>query len=157
MVTVSTAASRLAATHAANLQILAAARAALAELEDMDPGDVTANQRAAAEMALADALELPGNEDAPENQPPSEPDPAPMASVTIPDAMYSDEDNAPEAGTHEIAASDSATNNGVIFSCPADGEDCVVTVAADGTTSSTGGEASAELTDDATVQVAQAK
>ena len=157
MVSVSTEATRQAAVEAANQQTLADARAALAALDAMDPGDVTANQRAAAEMALANALALPGNEDAPENQPDPTPPPAPVASVMVPDAMYLDADNAPAAGTHMIPAGESATNNGVVFSCPADGDACEVEVAADGSVTSTGGEATAALSNAATLQVTQAK
>ena len=84
--------------------------------------------------------------------------PPPMVSeVTIPDAMYLDEENAPMAGSMTIAAGASYTTNGVIFSCPAGGMACDVEVKDDGTVTSTGGEATAALTDDAVVQVAQAK
>ena len=86
-----------------------------------------------------------------------EPTPRPTAMVTIPDAMYLDEDNAPMAGTTMISAGEMATNNGVIFMCPAGGDDCEVTVAADGSATSTGGAATATLSADAMVQVAQAK
>ena len=75
----------------------------------------------------------------------------------IPDAMYLDEDNAPAAGSMTIAAGDSYTNNGVMFSCPAGGDACEVEVMDDGSVTSTGGEATAMLTSDAMVQVAQAK
>ena len=85
------------------------------------------------------------------------PMPPPTASVMIPDAMYLDEDNAPAAMTHMIAAGEMATNNGVVFSCPADGDDCEVEVMADGTVTSTGGAATAALSADAMTQVAQAK
>ena len=85
------------------------------------------------------------------------PMPPPTASVMIPDAMYLDEDNAPAAMTHMIAAGEMATNNGVIFSCPAGGDACEVEVMADGSVTSTGGEATAALSADAMVQVAQAK
>ena len=88
--------------------------------------------------------------------PPTPPAPTPVA-VTVPDAMYLDEDNAPMAGSMSIAAGDSYTNNGVTFSCPAGGDACEVEVMDDGTATSTGGEAMAALTDDAMVQVAQAK
>ena len=85
------------------------------------------------------------------------PMPLPTAEVTIPDAMYLDEDNAPSAGMMTIAAGEMATNNGVIFSCPAGGDACEVEVMADGSVTSTGGEAMAALSADAMVQVAQAK
>lgn len=80
-----------------------------------------------------------------------------VSEVTIPDAMYLDEENAPMAGSMTIAAGASYTTNGVIFSCPAGGMACDVEVKDDGTVTSTGGEATAALTDDAVVQVAQAK
>ena len=86
-----------------------------------------------------------------------DPTPPPTASVMIPDAMYLDEDNAPAAGSHDIAAGEMATNNGVIFMCPADGDACEVEVGADGSVTSTGGAATATLSDDAMTQVAQAK
>ena len=85
------------------------------------------------------------------------PAPAPVADVMIPDAMYLDEDNAPMAGSMTIAAGDSYTNNGVMFSCPAGGDACEVEVMDDGSVTSTGGAATAMLTDDAMTQVAQAK
>ncbi|MYE59470.1 MAG: hypothetical protein F4X35_07875 [Alphaproteobacteria bacterium] len=56
-----------------------------------------------------------------------------------------------------IAAGDSYTNNGVMFSCPAGGDACEVEVMDDGSVTSTGGEATAALTADAMTQVAQAK
>ena len=89
--------------------------------------------------------------------PPEPPAPAPVADVMIPDAMYLDEDNAPSAGSMTIAAGDSYTNNGVMFSCPAGGDACEVEVMDDGSVTSTGGEATAALTADAMTQVAQAK
>ena len=89
--------------------------------------------------------------------PPEPPAPPPVASVMIPDAMYLDEDNAPAAGSMTIAAGDSYTNNGVILSCPAGGDACEVEVMDDGSVTSTGGEATAMLTSDAMMQVAQAK
>ena len=51
---------------------------------------------------------------------------------------------APASGT--IPAGSSHTSNGVVFSCAAGGDDCMVTVAADGTVSSTGGMVTATLT-----------
>lgn len=90
---------------------------------------------------------------------PTEPPPAPppVAMVMIADAMYLDEDNMPAAGSMTIAAGDSYTNNGVMFSCPAGGDACEVEVMDDGSVTSTGGAATAALTADAMVQVAQAK
>ena len=93
--------------------------------------------------------------------PPTTTDPMPpappTAAVMIPDGMYLDADNMPMAGTMTIAAGESATTNGVIFSCPAGGMACEVEVMADGSVTSTGGEATAALSADAMVQVAQAK
>ena len=157
MVTVSTAATRLAAEHAANQKTLADARETLADLEAMDPGDVTANELAAAQLAVTEALKLPGNENAPENQPEPEPEPEPSVAVAVADFMYLNDENTPSAGTHEIAAGDTATNNGVIYACAEGGEDCTVTVAADGSATSTGGTVAASLSADAVLQVAQAK
>ena len=88
---------------------------------------------------------------------PTEPPAPPVAMVMIPDAMYLDEDNMPAAGSMTIAAGDSYTNNGVMFSCPAGGDACEVEVMDDGSVTSTGGAATAALTADAMVQVAQAK
>ena len=90
---------------------------------------------------------------------PTEPPPAPppVAMVMIADAMYLDEDNMPAAGSMTIAAGDSYTNNGVMFSCPAGGDACEVEVMDDGSVTSTGGVATAALTADAMTQVAQAK
>ena len=89
---------------------------------------------------------------------PTEPPPTPpVAMVMIPDAMYLDEDNMPSAASVTIQPGDSASNNGVMFSCPADGDACEVEVMADGSVTSTGGEATAALTSDAMLQVAQAK
>ena len=60
----------------------------------------------------------------------------------------------PMAGEPEtIAAGASYTSGGVVFTCADDGEACVVTVADDGTASSTGGMVTAALTDEA--QMAQ--
>ncbi|MCY4546837.1 MAG: hypothetical protein OXC28_00600 [Defluviicoccus sp.] len=158
MVAVSTAASRLAAVHAANQQTLVNARAALAELEAMDPGEITPNQLAAAQMALASALALSGNEDAPENQPPAMPDPEPTpVAVAVPDAGYLDDDNMPMAGTHMLAAGETATSGGVTFLCAEGGDACEVTIADDGSVEATGGTVTASLTADAMTQVADAK
>ena len=88
---------------------------------------------------------------------PMPPAPPPTAAVMIPDAMYLDADNMPTAGTMMIAAGEMATNAGVIFSCPSGGDDCEVEVMADGSVTSTGGEATAALSADAMTQVAQAK
>ena len=90
-----------------------------------------------------------GGDDAPtmdgtDTMEPPMPAPTPV-SVTLPNLptgpMY-----AVSAGTREIAAGGSATNGGVSFMCASGGEACVVTVAADGTASSTGGTVTASLT-----------
>ena len=93
----------------------------------------------------------------PTTDPDPTPEPKPTAEVMVQDAMYLDEDNMPMAGSMSIAAGDSYTNNGVVFSCPEGGDACEVEVMADGSVTSTGGEATAMLTSDAMVQVAQAK
>lgn len=85
--------------------------------------------------------------------PPMPPAPPPVASVMIPDAMYLDAANMPMAGMMTIEAGESYTNNGVVFSCPADGDACEVEVMDDGSVTSTGGEATAMLTADARMQV----
>ena len=94
---------------------------------------------------------------APTEPAPTEPAPPPTANVMIPDQMYLDADNMPMAGTIRIMAGGTSTSGGVVFSCPADGMACDVTVAADGSVTSTGGAATAALTDAAMMQVAQAK
>ena len=99
-----------------------------------------------------------GNGDTSMQMPPDPMPPAPTpVAVTVPDAMYLDAANMPMAGSMTIAAGEMATNNGVIFSCPAGGDACEVEVAADGSVTSTGGEATAALSDAATLQVTQAK
>ena len=89
--------------------------------------------------------------------PAPEPDPKPVATVMIPDAMYLDDSNAPMEGMTEIAPGMSHTSGGVTFSCPADGDPCELSIAADGSVTSTGGEATASLTEDAMTQVAATK
>lgn len=86
-----------------------------------------------------------------------EPDPKPVATVMVPDAMYLDADNMPMAGEMEIAPGMSYTSGGVNFSCPADGDPCELSIAADGSVTSTGGEATAMLTENAMTQVAATK
>ena len=92
----------------------------------------------------------------PPTTPTTMPEPTPVA-VMIPNAMYLDADNMPKAGTVMLSAGASYTSGGVMFSCPAGEDACEVTVAADGSVTSTGGVATASLTDDAVTQVAQAK
>ena len=69
--------------------------------------------------------------------------PKPVA-VTLPDNVP--DGHGPAAGMATIAAGRYLDNNGVRFSCPAGGDDCTVTVAADGSATSTGGTATAALT-----------
>ena len=88
---------------------------------------------------------------------PTMPTPPPVSAVMIPDGMYLDDESAPMAGSMTIAAGASYTTNGVMFSCPAGGDACEVEVMADGSVTSTGGMATAMLTDAAMMQVAQAK
>ena len=92
----------------------------------------------------------------PTTQGPANGEPA-TASVVVPDFAYLSEENLPAAGTHEIEAGTTATNNGVTYLCATGGDDCTVTVAADGSATSTGGTVTAALTTDATTQVAEAK
>ena len=89
--------------------------------------------------------------------PAPEPDPKPVATVMVPDAMYLDASNMPMEGEMEIAPGMSYTSNGVTFSCPADGDPCELAIAADGSVTSTGGAATAALTADAMTQVAATK
>ena len=99
-----------------------------------------------------------GNGDTSMQMPPDPMPPAPTpVAVTVPDAMYLDADNMPVAGTTTIAAGGTYTTGGVTLSCPAGGDACEVEVMADGSVTSTGGEATASLTDAAMLQVAQAK
>ena len=67
---------------------------------------------------------------------PMPPAPTPVA-VTIPETPMG---HAAMAGMYSIPAGGSATSGGVMFSCAAGGEDCAVTVAADGTATALGGE-----------------
>ena len=78
-------------------------------------------------------------------------------AVTIPDAMYLDEDNTPMAGMTTIAAGGTHTSGGVMFSCAAGGDACELNIMADGSVTSTGGEVTAALTEDAVTQVDDAK
>ncbi len=94
---------------------------------------------------------------APTTMPDPTPDPKPTAMVMIPDAMYLSAANMPMAGEMEIAPGGSYTSGGVTFSCPADGDACEVEVMADGSVTSTGGAATAMLTEAATTQVAASK
>ena len=55
--------------------------------------------------------------------------------------------NAPAAGMVMIAAGNSSTRNGVVFSCAPGGAACWVTIAADGTVTATGGAVTATLSD----------
>ena len=73
---------------------------------------------------------------------PTEP-PTPVA-VSLPADLPSE--YAPAAGSMTIAAGSSSTSGGVVFSCAADGDACMVTVAADGSVSSTGGMVATMLT-----------
>ena len=144
MVTVSTTATRLAGVHAMNQQTLANAREALAALEAMDPGDVPANDLAAAQMAVADALMLPGNENEPENVMPPEPMPTEHA-VELPDGH-----GLTEGDTTIEAGGSVETPTGATVMCEEGGESCMITVSRDAVTgeytaSSTGGMATVTL------------
>ena len=93
----------------------------------------------------------------------TEPTPTPMpmeptpVAVAVADFMYLDEDNMPMAGMHEIAAGMTATSGGVTYLCAEGGDDCTVTIADDGSATSTGGMVSASLTAAAAMQVTEAK
>ena len=67
------------------------------------------------------------------------------ASVTLPTERPTSY-TAPTAGTISLAAGETEDSGSVTFTCPAGGEDCEIEVAADGTVTSTGGEATAMLT-----------
>ena len=71
----------------------------------------------------------------------------PMAvAVTLPADLPDDADLQPMAETLMIAAGESDESGGVMFDCAAGGEACEVTVAADGSVTSTGGTVTATLT-----------
>ena len=69
--------------------------------------------------------------------------PPPMAAVDLSGLLMGFGLTADDAGTHEIAAGASMDVGNVTFSCPAGGMSCSVEVAADGTATSTGGQATA--------------
>ena len=87
---------------------------------------------------------------------PTTPMPMPVA-VSVTDFAYLSGDNVPTAGTHEIAAGETATSGGVTYLCAEGGDACTVTIADDGTAEDTGGTVTASLTADAMTQVAEAK
>ena len=98
------------------------------------------------------------NQDQDQNQQDDMMPPAPTpVAVTVPDAMYLDEENAPMAGSMTIAAGMTGTSGGVTFLCAEGGEACEVTVADDGSVTATGGTVTASLTAAAMTQVADAK
>ena len=74
----------------------------------------------------------------------STPTPPPPTPVTLPASLPAE--YAPDAGSMRIAAGSSDTSNGVKFTCASGGDDCMVTVGADGMVSSTGGTVTAALT-----------
>lgn len=84
------------------------------------------------------------------------PAPAPMpvslSGVTTGGEGYT----APEAGAIEIAAGMSATSGDVTFMCASGGDDCSVTVAADGTVTATGGTVTASDSSAYTTRLAAA-
>ena len=79
-----------------------------------------------------------GGDDTP---PPPPPTPVDVALPSNLPAEY-----APAAGMMTIQAGESMASNGVVFSCASGGEACMVTVAADGSASSTGGMVTTALT-----------
>ena len=105
--------------------------------------------------------DTPTTDDTDMTMPDPMPDPEPMAvSVTLPaDLMYLEAADMPMAGETTIAAGMSHTSGGVVFSCAAGGEDCMLTVAADGTASylDSGGAVTAALNDGAQMRADEAK
>ena len=100
--------------------------------------------------------DAPTTDDMDMTEPMPDPEPTPVA-VTIPDAMYLDDDNMPMAGMTTIAAGGTHTSGGVMFSCAAGGDACELNVMDDGSVTSTGGEVTAALTEAGMTQVAAAK
>ena len=98
-----------------------------------------------------------GGDDKATVDPPEPMEPTPVAVSMPADSMYLEAANMPMAGTHSISADGTVTSGGVVFSCAAGGDACMLTIAADGTASSTGGMVTAALTEAAMMQVAQAK
>ena len=115
-----------------------------------------------AAVVLAFGLAACGSSDndtaeAPTMTEPMEPmEPMPVA-VEVADSMYLSGDQVPMAGTHDIAAGETATNGGVTYLCAVGGDDCMVTVDADGMATSTGGTVTASLTEAGMMQVTDAK
>ena len=78
----------------------------------------------------------------------------PAVSVSLPPNLPGGHE--PAAGMVTIAAGSSASSGGVKFSCAADGDDCAVTIGDDGSVTSTGGTATASLTQEAMDVIAAA-
>ena len=78
--------------------------------------------------------------------------------VSLPaDLMYLGADDMPTAGETTIAAGMSYMSGGVVFACAAGGDACMLTIAADGTASATGGTVTATLNDGAQMRADAAK
>ena len=100
----------------------------------------------AALLALGLAACGTGGDDAPVAMEDPEPTPAPEpVAVALPTEVPSTY-AAPAAGTMTIPAGESRAANDISFSCAAGGDDCTVTVAADGSVTSVGGTVTASLT-----------
>lgn len=79
-------------------------------------------------------------------EPTTPPEPTPI-TVTLPELpMAAEHAFALATGEHTIMAGESLAAGGVMLSCAAGGEDCVVTVDADGAITATGGEVTPTLT-----------
>ena len=137
MVTVTTAAGRHDAMITANKKTLSDAQDELNRVQALhDAGDATDNQLAAAQKAVADALKLAGNV-----PPTPDPEPPVIHTVELPD------DHGLGVGDSTVKAGSSETTpTGATVACPADGEDCMLSVSMDAVTgtyraTSTGGAA----------------
>ena len=101
-------------------------------------------------LGLAACSSSDGDGDGDMSQMPTTTTPEPMeptpVDVAIPETPMG---YAAEAGTLTIPAGGSATSGGVMFSCAAGGDACVVTIADDGTATATGGDVTAALTAEA--------
>ena len=84
-------------------------------------------------------------------------EPTPEAVMLPADLMYLGADDMPMAGETMIAAGRSHTSGGVEFTCAAGGDDCVLTVDANGMATSTGGTVTTALTEAAMERVSDAK
>lgn len=138
-VTISTEATRMAAEqerirmeHAGHMETLRLARVELMRVQTLfDAGDATANELAAAQKAVDDAMMLAGNQPPPVTP---EPDPVPVAAtgpVDIPANAQGELlfalPNPGDTDTIEIGAGETEYRRGVAFVCHSD-YDCTVTL-----------------------------